>query len=284
MEEIKSNAFIRCFDLEEINVDENNQNFLSDDGVLFSKNKDILVKCPTAKEGSYIIPDIVVEIAENAFIACNGLTEIKIPKSVTKIGDFAFLSCSGLTSIKLPDKLTKINSSLFFGCEGLKSVRIPEGVTEIESGAFDNCTGLINVIIPDSVTGIGIGAFGDCTSLKNISIGSGMKKIGSTVFYKCDNISDVYFNGSEAQWNSIEIGYNNNTLTNASIHYNSKMPEELMEESKAVIENSIDTASQNPIEKQNTNNGINMIIIILAVVALGGIIVTVIFLRKKNMK
>ena len=155
VEEIKSNAFIRCFDLEEINVDENNQTFLSDDGVLFSKNKDILIKCPSAKEGSYIIPDSVAEIAENAFIACNGLTEIKIPESVTKIEDFAFTGCSGVTSINIPDKLTKIASSSFFGCEGLTSVRIPEGVTVIEAAAFDGCTGLISVIIPDSVTEIG---------------------------------------------------------------------------------------------------------------------------------
>ena len=109
-----------------------------------------------------------------------------------------------------------------------------------------------------------------------------MKKINTTVFYESDNISDVYFNGSEAQWNSIEIGYNNSTLTDANIHYNSKMPEELMEESKAVTENITETASTNSAEKQNTNNGMNMIIIvILAVVALGGIIVAIVFLKKK---
>lgn len=49
LSEVKSNVFIRCFDLEEINVDENNQSFSSDDGVLFSKNQDILVKCPAQK-------------------------------------------------------------------------------------------------------------------------------------------------------------------------------------------------------------------------------------------
>ena len=209
--------------------------------------------------------------------------------SVIAVGIFADTAVSAemYGDIEYSEYNSEVHIYKYIGSE--TNVDIPDEingkkVTEINQSAFQECKSLTSVTIPDSVTSIGMGAFGDCTSLKNISIGSGMKKIGSTVFYKCDNISDVYFNGSEAQWNSIEIGYNNNTLTNASIHYNSKMPEELMEESKAVIENSIDTASQNPIEKQNTNNGINMIIIILAVVALGGIIVTVIFLRKKNMK
>jgi len=31
----------------------------------------------------------------------------------------------------------------------------------------------------------------------------------------------VYFTGTEAQWNAIEIGEDNNPLTSATIHFNS---------------------------------------------------------------
>ncbi len=36
----------------------------------------------------------------------------------------------------------------------------------------------------------------------------------------CDcGITDVYYGGTEAQWAKIEIGYDNVSLTNATIHY-----------------------------------------------------------------
>lgn len=59
-------------------------------------------------------------------------------------------------------------------------VNIPNGVTSIGDGAFERCTSLTSITIPDSVTSIGDGAFVDCTSLANI-----------------------YYKGTEEQWNAI---------------------------------------------------------------------------------
>ena len=39
----------------------------------------------------------------------------------------------------------------------------------------------------------------------------------------CDNLEDVYYTGTEAQWNAIEIGHANDALINATKHYNAEI-------------------------------------------------------------
>jgi len=91
-------VFCSCESLTEINVDANNPNYSSDNGVLYNKNKTILILCPEGKIGSYTIPDIVTSIGEHAFRFCRSLTEVNIPSSVTSIGIDAFSCCESLTA------------------------------------------------------------------------------------------------------------------------------------------------------------------------------------------
>ena len=83
--------FIGCKNLELITVDKNNENYSSDGGVLFNKDRTFLVEYPMgSKRANYKIPDGVIEIGESAFELCEGLEYIHIPESVSKIGRFAF--------------------------------------------------------------------------------------------------------------------------------------------------------------------------------------------------
>lgn len=82
-----------------INVEETNPNYSSADGLLFNKEKTVLIQCPSSKKGSYTIPASVTSIVDWAFYACSNLTSVTIPTSVTSIGSYVFYSCSGLTSI-----------------------------------------------------------------------------------------------------------------------------------------------------------------------------------------
>lgn len=80
-----------CFNLKNIIVADDNKNYLSQDGVLFNKNKTKLIKYPSGKsDTSYTVPNTVKDIVEFAFHDSYNLTNITIPKSVTNIEDRAF--------------------------------------------------------------------------------------------------------------------------------------------------------------------------------------------------
>lgn len=94
-------VFDSCVALEEINVDEENTRYCSDDGVLFNKDKTILRRYPRAKKDlEYEIPDGVTRLDEGAFKDCTSLTKVSIPNSVTEgMVNRAFQDCTGLTEI-----------------------------------------------------------------------------------------------------------------------------------------------------------------------------------------
>ena len=195
----------RCSNLKNIYVDKNNQYYSSENGILFNKDKSKLIKFPDCIIfKKCIIPDNVTDIGEYAFAACSSLTSITIPNSVTSISDRAFYYCSSLTSITIPNSVTSIGGSAFNSCSSLTNITIPNSVTCIDAYTFMRCSSLTSITIPNSVTSIEYGAFNECSSL-----------------------TDVYYTGTKAEWEKIDIdnSYNgNDDLLNATIHYSDIAP------------------------------------------------------------
>ena len=169
------------------------------------------------------IPGSVTSIEAQAFEGCVGLTDISIPDSVTNIGHYVFQECKNLTHVRLPSNVTSLYGT-FDGCTSLTSITIPASVTNIEDGAFRYCTGLTDIIIPGGVTTIGEVAFYSCTSLTSITIPSSVEEIKRSAFGDCTSLKDVYYGGTEAQWNAIKIGIFNDSLETVTVHYNSPVP------------------------------------------------------------
>ena len=94
-------------------------------------------------------------------------------------------------------------------------------MTSIGNYAFEWCESLESIEIPSSVTSIGDNAFLLCMSLSSIEIPSSVINIGTSAFSNCINLIDVYYGGSEEDWNNINIEWGNDELTSATIHYNS---------------------------------------------------------------
>ena len=152
------------------------------------------------------------------------ITRVMIENTTTTIGDYAFFGCIGLTNVTIPNSVTSIGFDAFCYCTALTGIIIPDSVTEIGRDAFLGCTSLTSVTIPDSVTEIYDWMFEDCASLTSVTIPDSVTLIDYGVFYGCNQLSDVYYAGTQAQWDAIVIKNHNTPLTNATIHYNSTGP------------------------------------------------------------
>lgn len=209
-------GFENCYDLKEIVVDENNNNFTSKDGVLFNKNMTELLAFPKNKEiSSYTVPDSVTTI-QDTFSHCKHITEIKIPASTTDISlgyyafDTLFHNCEKLNSIYVDPNNSAYSShnGVLFNKDKTELIRYPmdRDITHYE--------------IPDTVTHIGWYSFLNCNKIQAIFIPESVRDIGWYSFGICEKLTDVYYTGSEEQWNKISIYTENYALYNAVIHYN----------------------------------------------------------------
>ena len=169
---------------------------------------------------SITLPDGVTNIGLQAFFGCSSLSSVTIPNSVTSIGNFAFYGCSSLSSVTIPNSVTSICRSVFYGCSNLNSIILSDKIINIGDMAFQYCTNLSSITLPDGVTNIGLQAFFGCSSLSSVTIPNSVTSIGNSAFSYCSALEDIYFGGTEEQWNGISLGYNNTALTNANIYYN----------------------------------------------------------------
>jgi len=146
---IGTGAFDECNSLE-IYVNNENKNYSSLDGVLFNKDKTILIQYAKGKTyPDYVIPDGVKIIGESAFS-----------------GEMS--NYDSINSIIIPNSVEIISRCAFYGTD-IENITIPNSVTTIDESAFERCTNLISVSIPDSVTYIGEDAFYLCQRLSQIN-------------------------------------------------------------------------------------------------------------------
>ena len=200
-----------------VSVVSENKNYCSEDGVLYNKQKTVLLYGGACK-GTFKIPNSVTSIGDSAFDNCDALTSVTIPNSVTSIGYHAFSGCTSLTSVTIPDSVTSIGEYAFYNCTSLTSVMIPDSVTSIGDSVFQDCNSLTNVTILGSVTAIADSMFWCCTSLTSVTIPKSMTSIGRNAFFWCDSLTDVYYTGTASGWAKISIGDGNEDLTNATLH------------------------------------------------------------------
>jgi len=190
-----------------ITVDKDNPVFTSEDGVLFNKDKTVLLRYPTGNSAkSYTVPAGVTTIGYAAFVSSAKLTSVTIPDSVTTIGDSAFAWCDSLTSVTIPDSVTTIGDSAFAYCTGLTSVTIDNSVTTIGDYAFSDCTSLTSVTIGNSVTSIGDYAFAWCDSLTSVTIGNSVTTIGEYALSDCNSLTKIEVAETNANYSSSEDG------------------------------------------------------------------------------
>lgn len=213
-----------------IDVSPDNPRYEQIDGVLFDKQQKMLVAYPSGRSGkTYVIPDGVERIGDEAFQMCFGLESVIMPDSLKHIGMEAFLSCWSLESVIIPEGVESIGEGAFSDLQSLESIALPASVTDAaacfntyyEPKSSSLCTITISpdnkvykdvdgvffdkqgttllaypggrkgvYIVPDGVKRIGDYAF-TCSDLSEIVIPEGVLEIGYSAFDWCWDLESV---------------------------------------------------------------------------------------------
>lgn len=128
---------------------------------------------------------------------------------------------SNVKKISISDGVTSIGDDAFEHCRNLVNISIPNSVGWIGSNAFGFCESLTDIVIPDSIFWIYECVFQNCINLTKITIPASVVLIENYAFFGCDRLRDVYYGGSSYEWNKININATNQTLSSATIHFNS---------------------------------------------------------------
>ena len=224
---IVESAFSKCYSLEAIWVEAGNTYFCSDDrGVLFNKDKTVLIAAPSQISGSYKVPEGVQTIAAYAFYSCDQLVDLSIPLSVKTIGDWAFRNAEGLWYVYYDGTEAdseKIdvgtgNDWLFDGVEWHYTYTLEEpvsgtigdnltwtlgtdgtltvsgtGAMEMDEFApWNEYVSLVKkAVVEQGVTSIDYAAFESCVNLEEVAVAASVTKIGAWAFAGCRSLPGV---------------------------------------------------------------------------------------------
>lgn len=209
-------AMLGCKKLTDLTVSENNPNFSSVDGVLFSKDKTTLVYyLPTRENAEYTVPDGTKEIADKAFSENVSLAKVTLPASLERVGANAFSNCMSLETVSFAAESKQlVIDDRAFNNTAVSSVSLPAGVSALGDEVFTNSalaeigfaanssltalgnnvfsnTDLVNVTLPAGLRVLGNSVFRNCTLLESAVLPEGLTTMGDATFYGCSALTSV---------------------------------------------------------------------------------------------
>lgn len=141
------------------------------------------------------------------------ITAVVVEPGVISVGDYAFYNCPNLTSVTLPGdqnadeqaveeaaqmQSDSTNAVMYSGQRSSGQMAVAASNEQVASVDFFR---------------IGHYAFCECTALTAISIPATVTEIGDSAFAQCENLEQVRFEGSQKQWEAIDMGEGNKILT-----------------------------------------------------------------------
>ena len=211
-----------------INVDENNLNFTSVDGNLYTKNMKEIIRY-TQNQQSFTMPNEVVNIRECCFNGSSNLEDLKLSDNLEGIGGFNF-SGTKIKELYLPAKVNNINHSISFFrqdveitisednpnlktldgtiilskdgkrlialTKDLETYNIPNSVEIIEEYSIYSKKKIKEIILPNSVKEIQGRAF-EVENLSRVEILSNIQSISGNAFSNCGSLREIIIDKKE---------------------------------------------------------------------------------------
>ena len=221
-----SNVFVTAF-----NVDPENSEFTSVDGILYDKNITTLINYPADKQETlFEIPQTVSSILKDAIEVTNTLEKIVIPASVTLIEEEAIFWNYALRNIEVDaaNNAYKSEDGVLFSKDGKlllsypaasdrTEYTIPEGTERICVYAVSQANNLTEIHCAEGLKEISDYGMYNCQNLISIGLPASIETIGSEAFTFCDALSEINYTGNSSGWQNVKIGEGNDRLIDGSI-------------------------------------------------------------------
>ena len=154
------------------------------------------------------------------------IEKVSIEQGITHIGSRAFRD-TNITEVVIPEGVTSAGSSILNTCAKLKYVTLPSTLKAIPNYMLYNCDALESIDL-SYVTSIGTAAFGTCGALAEIKLSSALKTVSASAFDASTKLADIYYDGTESQWNAISVSSTGNApFKAAAVHY-AEIPENVV--------------------------------------------------------
>ncbi len=173
---IASDAFISCLTITNFEADTENAFFQAENGLLYNKEKDALLFCPTKREGIEVASTIT-KIGDGAFQYYRG-TSIQLNEGLLEIGASAFANTAFLETITIPNSVQLIKENAFY-LSGIRSIKLGTGMNRLTSQTFMNCTNLTELTIPGTIKTIENSAIRNNLKLKTLTFNEGVETIAN---------------------------------------------------------------------------------------------------------
>lgn len=185
-------------EIKKFSVSKSNTKYSSKDGVLYSKNREILYVCPPKKTGVVNIDDTTTSITGLPFEGCKGISRINIGKNVDEL-QLGFGTTPNLDKITISDKnayyyesngsvISKKNRELVYcyKTEG-DTYTVPDSVKKIGAYSFTDQSHLKKIILSDNVTKTDCLAFdfidGGSLEIESIHLGKNYKNTSNNFYW-----------------------------------------------------------------------------------------------------
>ena len=188
-----------AWELERIDVAENNPYLCSIDGVVYDKELTTLIYYPAAKKDLHVIPNSVTNV-DKLFEIPFGWYEMSMGCPNVQFGD-------GVENYRLVDGVIyneDMTCIIRATSAATGSYVMPETVTDIDSYAFSN-SNITAVTISPKVTHIAYDSFYYSTSLEEVTVPTSVESIHYSAFTGCEKLEKVHITDID-HWCSVYNG------------------------------------------------------------------------------
>ena len=196
LKSLNKDFFSNSPELTSITVEEGNEVYCSEDGVMYNKAKTEIIGYPVKKGGIYKIPSTITTVSANSFPSNVDIDELIIPATVTKLDNNAFGYSPQIKKLTIEDS----DKELTIGAGANNT-----GLTDEKGNYREIYPMFINALQelywgrPLKYSSAYNAPFANST-LNKVVIGEKVTSIPKYSFYNCYNMNTVDVRGGFDQW------------------------------------------------------------------------------------